>query len=103
MERQRQFKEVLKEIKFTDAESYGCETNCHLNLLRHMNALCQLWKMMQIQPRAVRLPRRHLLLMNNIITYSLGKNKALQNNIFEHRLKPVKEPLSQLCVKCPCL
>lgn len=53
MERQRQFKEVLKEIKFTDAESYGCETNCSLNLLQHMNALCQLWKMIQIQPRAV--------------------------------------------------
>lgn len=53
MERQRQFKEVLKEIKFTHAESYGCETNCRLNLLQHMNALRQLWKMMQIQPRAV--------------------------------------------------
>lgn len=53
MEKQRQLKEVLKEIKITDAESYGCETNCRLNLLQHMNALCQLWKTMQIQPRAV--------------------------------------------------
>lgn len=49
MERQRQFKEVLREIKFSDAESYGCESN----LFQHMNALCQSWQKMQIQPRAV--------------------------------------------------